>query len=33
MKATKLNILFMAQRLVGSWKPILPHVLCRISCI
>ena len=31
--AWKRNILFMARRLVGSWKPILQHVPCRISCI
>jgi len=33
-KVAKLNIVFTAGRLVGSWKkPILQHVLCRISHI
>ena len=32
-KAVKLNILFMARRLVGSWKPVPQHVPCHISRI
>jgi len=33
MKAAKMNILITARRLVGSSKPVLHHVPCRISCI
>jgi len=32
-KAPKLNVLFMVPRLVESWKPVLQHMPCRISCI
>ena len=33
MKVAKLNILFTAWRLGGSWKPVLQHVPCHISRI
>jgi len=31
--AVKLNIPFMVQRLVGSWKPVLQYMQCRVSPI